>query len=260
MSSAIARNIFRMFSACCSSWLWVLNLDSLVTPSTSWATSVPNRSSTSVEGVVGVLGNVVEDRRGHRHGVDAEVGEDLRRGQRVHDVRLAGDAGLRRGGPARRTRTRPAGTPGPPAGSGGATESRTCPNCDAGVWTTLNPRRNPLGQRKAPMRRLRRGSLSLGLRGRGFDGHRGESSSRGRRSVSGAGSGTARPGEPRLEPRPQRPSSDCRSTVPTSVTPLVETMLTGEPERVAVAGSRSAARSGSQAVPGHEQEPAAVSS
>ena len=47
MSSAIARNIFRMFSACCCSWLWVLNLDSLVTPSTRWAISGPNRSSTS---------------------------------------------------------------------------------------------------------------------------------------------------------------------------------------------------------------------
>ena len=47
MSSAIARNIFRMFSACCCSWLWVLNFDSLVTPSTRWATSGPNRSSTS---------------------------------------------------------------------------------------------------------------------------------------------------------------------------------------------------------------------
>ena len=48
MSWAIASSIFRMFSACCCSWLWVLNLDSLVTPSTSWATSGPKRSSTSV--------------------------------------------------------------------------------------------------------------------------------------------------------------------------------------------------------------------
>ena len=48
MSSAIARNIFRMFSACCCSWVWVLNFDSFVTPSTRWATSVPKRSSTSV--------------------------------------------------------------------------------------------------------------------------------------------------------------------------------------------------------------------
>ena len=48
MSSAIARNILRMFSACCCSWVWVLNFDSFVTPSTRWATSAPKRSSTSV--------------------------------------------------------------------------------------------------------------------------------------------------------------------------------------------------------------------
>ena len=37
-----------MFSACCCSWLWVLNFDSFVTPSTSRATSAPKRSSMSV--------------------------------------------------------------------------------------------------------------------------------------------------------------------------------------------------------------------
>ncbi len=47
MSCAIASSIFRMFSACCSSWVWVENLDSFVTPSTSWATSGPNSSSMS---------------------------------------------------------------------------------------------------------------------------------------------------------------------------------------------------------------------
>ena len=47
MSSAIARSIFRMFSACCCSWVWVLNFDSFVTPSTRCATSDPKRSSTS---------------------------------------------------------------------------------------------------------------------------------------------------------------------------------------------------------------------
>jgi hypothetical protein len=48
MSSAIARNIFRMFSACCCSCVWVLNFESLVTPSTRWATSEPKRSSMSL--------------------------------------------------------------------------------------------------------------------------------------------------------------------------------------------------------------------
>ena len=47
MSSAMARNILRMFSACCSSCDRALNLDSFVTPSTRWATSGPKRSSTS---------------------------------------------------------------------------------------------------------------------------------------------------------------------------------------------------------------------
>jgi hypothetical protein len=45
-SSAMARNIFRMFSACCSSIdLADPNLESFVTPSTSRATSRPKRFS-----------------------------------------------------------------------------------------------------------------------------------------------------------------------------------------------------------------------
>ena len=47
MSSAMARNILRMFSACCCSWVSVLNLLSLVTPLTRRATSAPKRSSMS---------------------------------------------------------------------------------------------------------------------------------------------------------------------------------------------------------------------
>ena len=118
MSSAIARNIFRMFSACCCSWVWVLNFDSFVTPSTRWATSGPKRSSMSRDRVLGVLGDVVEQRRGDRDRVEAELGEDLRRGDGVGDVRLARGAlllarGLR---PRGRTRRRPG--PGRPAGGG----------------------------------------------------------------------------------------------------------------------------------------------
>ena len=48
MSSAIASSIFRMFSACCCSWLWVQKRDSFVTPSTRCATSAPKLSSMSV--------------------------------------------------------------------------------------------------------------------------------------------------------------------------------------------------------------------
>ncbi len=50
MSCAIAMIIFRKFSACFSSWESVAeaeNLESLVTPSTSWATSGPNSSVSS---------------------------------------------------------------------------------------------------------------------------------------------------------------------------------------------------------------------
>ena len=73
MSSAIARNIFRMFSACCCSWLWVLNLDSLVTPSTRWATSGPKPLLDVGEAVLGVLGDVVEQRGGDGDRVDARA-------------------------------------------------------------------------------------------------------------------------------------------------------------------------------------------
>ena len=79
MSSAIARNILRMFSACCCSWLWVLNLESLVTPSTRWATSAPEPLLDVGEAVLGVLGHVVQQRGLDGDRVDAELGQDLGR-------------------------------------------------------------------------------------------------------------------------------------------------------------------------------------
>ena len=87
-----------MFSACCCSWLWVLNLDSLVTPSTSWATSAPEALLDVGQAVLGVLGDVVEERGLDGDRVDAELGEDLGRGDRVGDVRLAGRPALARVG------------------------------------------------------------------------------------------------------------------------------------------------------------------
>ena len=47
ISLAIAKNIRRKFSACCSVLLENSNLDNLVTPSTNVRTSVPKRSSSS---------------------------------------------------------------------------------------------------------------------------------------------------------------------------------------------------------------------
>ena len=41
------------------------------------------------EAELGVLGDVVQERRGDGHGIDAELGQDLRGGDRVRDVRLA---------------------------------------------------------------------------------------------------------------------------------------------------------------------------
>ena len=89
MSSAIARNIFRMFSACCCSWVWVLNFDSLVTPSTRCATSAPKRSSMSARLYSVSPGDVVQEGGLDRDRVDAELGQDLGRGDRMGDVGLA---------------------------------------------------------------------------------------------------------------------------------------------------------------------------
>ena len=89
MSSAIASSILRMFSACCCSWLCVLNFDSFVTPSTRRATFGAEALLDVAEAVLGVLRDVVEQLALDGDRVDAEVGEDLRRFDRVRDERLA---------------------------------------------------------------------------------------------------------------------------------------------------------------------------
>ncbi len=95
MSSAMARNILRMFSACCSSWDRALNLDSLVTPSTRCATSDPKRSSTSEMEYSVSSGHVVEQGGLDGERVEPQLGQDLGDGQRMGDVRLARRAALR---------------------------------------------------------------------------------------------------------------------------------------------------------------------
>ena len=62
MSSAIARNIFRMFSACCCSWLWVLNLRQLGDAVDEVGDLGPEALLDVGEAVLGVLGDVVEQR------------------------------------------------------------------------------------------------------------------------------------------------------------------------------------------------------
>ena len=78
MSSAIARNILRMFSACCCSWLWVLNLRQLRDAVDEVGDLRPEALLDVGEAVLGVLGDVVQERRLDRDRVDAELGEDLR--------------------------------------------------------------------------------------------------------------------------------------------------------------------------------------
>ena len=89
MSSAIARNILRMFSACCSSWRAGAELGQLGDAVHEVRHLRPKRSSTSRDGVLGVLRHVVQQRRLDRERVEAELGQDLGHGQRVGDVRLA---------------------------------------------------------------------------------------------------------------------------------------------------------------------------
>ena len=170
MSSAIARNIFRMFSACCCSWVWVLNFDSLVTPSTSRATSGPKPLLDVGQAVLGVLRDVVEERRLDGDRVDAEVGEDLGRGDRVGDVRLARRAVLPGVGldgqverPADRARGRPAGS--------AARARRGGPRRSGSNERLPSPGRR---RRRAAARGLGRGRAALGD---GFDRHRVQDSS-----------------------------------------------------------------------------------
>ena len=67
---------------------------SLVTPSTSVATSSPNCSRTSSSDARRVLDRVVQQRRAQRLGVEAHAGADLRDADRVDDEVLAGLAPL----------------------------------------------------------------------------------------------------------------------------------------------------------------------
>ena len=65
-----------MFSACCSSWLRAPNFDSLVTPSTSLRTSGAEALLDVIERVVGVLRDVVQERRLDGLGSRPKLGQD----------------------------------------------------------------------------------------------------------------------------------------------------------------------------------------
>ena len=105
MSSAIARNILRMFSACCCSWLSVLNLESFVTPSTRWATSTPKRSSRSASVYSVSSGMSCSSAAWTATGSRPSSARICRDRERMGDVRLAARAllaGMRLGGEVER--------------------------------------------------------------------------------------------------------------------------------------------------------------
>ena len=65
---------------------------SLVTPSTRLATSGAELFGQVGDVGRGILGNVVQQRRGHGLRVQAQIGQDAGDGQRMDDIRLARDA------------------------------------------------------------------------------------------------------------------------------------------------------------------------
>ena len=94
MSRAMATTILRKFSAWRSSFDVKLIFESLVTPSTSSATSAPN----SLLDVVGrrerVLDDVVEEAGADARRVEPQVGDDAGDAHGVDDVRLTRLSGL----------------------------------------------------------------------------------------------------------------------------------------------------------------------
>ena len=100
-SSAMATSILRMVAACWASLELNWRRSSLVTPSTTRATPSPNVCSIVSSVSPGVLHRIVQERRRHGLGVEAQLGDDRRHGHRVRDVGLAGAPELtlvRRGG------------------------------------------------------------------------------------------------------------------------------------------------------------------
>ena len=89
MSRAIATTILRKFSACRSSFEVKLICESLVTPSTSKATSPPN--SRSMSSIVASVSSTTSCRKpgADARGVEAELGDDPGDGRRMDEVRIA---------------------------------------------------------------------------------------------------------------------------------------------------------------------------
>jgi hypothetical protein len=86
----MARSILRKLSACRSSLDANCSVDSLVTPSTTCATCSPNL----LDGVRGVLDDVVEQAGRDGHDVEPHVGQQIGHFERMDQVGLAGSADL----------------------------------------------------------------------------------------------------------------------------------------------------------------------
>ena len=112
-----------MFSACCCSWRQGRELAELGDAVDELRDLAPEAAPRCRKRVLGVLGDVVEERGLDGDRVDAELGEDLRRRDRVGDVRLARGALLVAVRLDRRTRA--------PCGGGSTSASSSCLRIDA---------------------------------------------------------------------------------------------------------------------------------
>ena len=94
MSSTIASSILRKLSACRSSLDENCSADSLVTPSTTWATWLAEQLANLLDGVGRVLDDVVQQAGGDGDDVQPQVGQDVGHLERVDEVGLARSADL----------------------------------------------------------------------------------------------------------------------------------------------------------------------
>ena len=94
MSSTMASSILRKFSACRSSLDENGIAPSLVTPSTTCATSRAEQLPDPLDRRLRVLDDVVEQARGDRHHVELHVREEVGHLQRMNQIGLPGMADL----------------------------------------------------------------------------------------------------------------------------------------------------------------------
>jgi hypothetical protein len=92
MSSLIARRNLRRFSAARSFSVRVSILESLVTPSTSRATSGPKFFLDFLDGCEGILDRIVKQRRDDRFLIELQLGHQARNFDRMAEIGIAAGA------------------------------------------------------------------------------------------------------------------------------------------------------------------------